>query len=170
MYMKNIVILISFLLSICFFNCQSKNNNNIKNPENDSIIAYNEYINKESVIYKGKCYYVIVKVLNKKNDYVVHKDEKYYDREVYLTLKDSTKIVYEKKIPKVAFQKYFKKEEFNAFLIYNCYPVNLNNNIFLFRIELNLCEPEGDNCISFNVDFNKKGEYEISEEEITEDD
>lgn len=165
--MRTGILIVLFTFSICCIQCQVKKNNiNAIKSDNSSIISYDEYSKKESIIFNNKKYQILIDLNNKKESTVKYKDELYADRDAVINVKKEGTVLFDTIIQKSAFLKYYDREELNNVLIYSCHLNASSDTSYFIRLEFNLCEPETDNCRLFILDFKEAGEYIISEEDV----
>lgn len=160
-----------FLLVLFLTQCQYKKSDNskIETQSNSSVVAYDEYSKEESISFNKQKYYLSIEVKNQEEKIIKLNDGRYNDREVVINLKSNDEGIFNIKIEKNAFQKYYSKEEIDSLLIYNCHLETSNDTFSIFKLICNICVPETDNCRFFNLSFKENGDYKISEEEMSDE-
>ncbi len=162
--MKKLLFLSLFILTVCFSQCQTKPK--VQGAlQQARIIAYDEYSDKKVFNMHDQMYDVSVKIYNKTDLYVKYKNERYYDREVHIVVQKGNTVVFEITLNKDVFKKYYKTGDIDNRLIYNCHLSEAKDTSFLFNAEVNICEPETDNCKFFSLDFKQEGTFNVREEE-----
>ena len=159
------ILLMTLLMFVCFTQCQVNHKEQKGTQKQKAIVAYDEYTNEMSLRINNYVYDVKGKVFTNKNSYIEYKKEQFYNREIEISVKQGGNVVFTKKIDKNIFSTYYKGNEINNRLIYNCNLTEVKDTSYLFIVIINLCEPETDNCRLFSVSFKRDGIFKITEKE-----
>ncbi|MBE6284389.1 MAG: DUF4738 domain-containing protein [Mediterranea massiliensis] len=171
------VLLLLFMLC-CALSCSTKNNRNEYSINKMDSISVLESESIENLI-KKNIYHITDTAIDRYtiNYYSFDRDEvisqkAYYEndiidtisfptRNITLNIKFENELFFQKEFSRNDFSEFFSSDDLKDFTIHRLWFHGINNGKLLF--EINLCVPDTDACVDFEIVIDKNGDYDINE-------